>query len=124
MRDLLLQTKLPVATEKHVRDFRCPCRHCNGGRNKSLQVIWQHHVAVGREDLLHGYPRGGMWVEDVAYDDDIIENVATRDNAHDNFDVEYDIVENVDEDQGPPKLDEFHEVHRQSGSTKPRRCIA
>lgn len=121
--DLILQTELRVATEKHVRSFRCPCRDCKGGRRKSIQVIRQHHVAVGRDpalkksllggDPLHGYPRGGLWVEDVAYDDDIIENMATRDGADVNFDVEDDIIENVDEDQGPPQLDEFHEVHRQ-----------
>ena len=121
--DLILQTELRVATEKHVRSFRCPCQDCKGGHWKSIQVIRQHHEAMDRDpgltksllggDPLHGYPRGGMWVEDFTYDDDIIENMDTSDRADVNIDVEDDIGENVPEDQGPLQLDEFHEVQRQ-----------
>ena len=83
--DIILHTELRVATEKNVRAFRCPCKDCKGGRRKTIQVIQQHHAAVGRDPFLHksllggdppeGYPPGGMWVEDVHFDDDVVEDI-------------------------------------------------
>jgi len=65
-------------------------------------------VAVGRDpfltksllggDPLNGYPPDGMWVEDVAYDDDVIENMDTSNGAHFNIHVEDDVGENVLQD--------------------------
>jgi hypothetical protein len=125
--DLILHTELRVATEKNVRSFRCPCRDCKGGRRKSIQVIRQHHAAVGRDpflktsliggDPLEGYPASGIWVEDVAYDDDVV----VQDVSDDDINIA-DIVADVNtdnrssepgEDPEFPPLDEFHEVQRQ-----------
>ena len=104
-----------MATENNVHTFRCPCKDCKGGRRKSIQVIRQHHAAVGRDPFLHksllggdppeGYPAGGMWVEDVCCDNDVVENIPT-----DTFPVDVDA-----DSRGhpPPVLDEFHEVERQ-----------
>ena len=68
--DIILHTELRVATENNVHTFRCPCLDCKGGRRKSIQVIRQHHAAVGRDPFLQkslldgdppeGYPAGGI----------------------------------------------------------------
>jgi hypothetical protein len=81
--DLILHTKLRVATEQDIIAFRCPCRDCRGDRRKRIEVIRKHHAAVGPDpfliksmiggDPLEGYPPHGVWVEDVAYDNDIFE---------------------------------------------------
>ena len=83
--DMILHTELRVATEKNVHTFRCPCLDCKGGRRKTIQVIRQHHAAVGRDpmllksilggDPLEGYPSTGIWVEDVCCDNDVVENI-------------------------------------------------
>ena len=83
--DIILHTELQVATEKNMHAFRCPCKNCKGGRRKTIQVIWQHHAAVGRDpflqkvllggDPLEGYPLCGMCVEDVACDNDVVEDI-------------------------------------------------
>jgi hypothetical protein len=85
--DMILHTELRVATENNVHTFRCPCRECKGGRRKTIQVIRQHHAAVGRDPFLQksllggdppkGYPPGGMWVEDVCCDNDVVEDIQT-----------------------------------------------
>ena len=123
--DLILHTELRVATEKNIRGFRCPCRDCKGGYEKSIQVIRRHHEDVGRDpffkrsmlggDPPEGYPANGIWVDDVAYDDDhVVDNVAS--------DIEGDIlnIRNEDGDAGQGEqqrpsnpLDEHHEVQRQ-----------
>jgi hypothetical protein len=82
-------------------------------------VIRQHHAAVGRDpflkksllggDPLEGYPPLGIWVEDVACDNDAVED--TLQNGAGQH-VEADNVLGS-EDNGPPLLDEFHEVERQ-----------
>jgi hypothetical protein len=113
--DMILHTELRVATENNVHTFRCPCKDCKGGRRKSIQVIRQHHAAVGRDpflqksllggDPLEGYPPGGIWVEDVRCDGDVVENISPD-----------TLPEHVDADGDghlPPLLDEFHEVERQ-----------
>ena len=117
--DIILHMELRVATEKNVRAFRCPCKDCKGGRRKSIQVIRQHHATVGRDpflqksllggDPLEGYPPSGMWVEDVAFDNDVVEDIPQ------NTTPEHVEAENVDgnEEHAPPLLDEFHEVERQ-----------
>ena len=120
---IILHTELRVATEKNLRSFRCPCRDCKGGYQKTIQVIRRHHAAVGRDpfpdksllgrDSPQGYPPRGMWVEDIAYDNDVIENAPAdvADNM-DNVDTEDGALDLPEADPDPP-LDEYHEVHRQ-----------
>jgi len=122
--DLILQTELRVATALDVHAFRCPCRNCQGGHRKTIDVIQRHHVDVGRDPfLMHsmigrdpadGYPPRGLWVEDIAYNDDIIEQRSVGGP---------DMQEATSEDEAEPEvendavtdqpLDEFHEVQRQ-----------
>ena len=123
MADLILHTELRVATEKNVRSYRCPCWNCKGGHRKSIQVIHQHHSQAGRDpffkssllggDPLEGYPAGGMWVEDVAYDDDVVADVPEDINFN-TVDISAeggnDAARNEDID---PPLDEYHEVQQQ-----------
>lgn len=122
--DLILQTELRVATEKDVKAFRCPCRNCRGGRRKTVEVIRKHLVDVGRDpflnksmiggDPLDGYPSNGLWVEDIAYDNDIV--VTETVNEHGLMEANNPILEAVNEDANGgtnPVLDEYHEVHRQ-----------
>jgi len=82
--DLILLTELRVASVLEVRAFQCPCIDCHGGRRKTIDVIRRHHAAVGRDPFLmnsmiggdppKGYPLCGLWVEDVAYDNDVVED--------------------------------------------------
>jgi hypothetical protein len=112
--DMIFHTELRVATENNVHTFRCPCKDCKGGRRKTIQVIRQHHAAVGRDPFLHksllggdppeGYPPAGMWVEDVCCDNDVVEDILAD-----------TLPEHVDADGGghpPPLLDKFHELER------------
>lgn len=80
--DLILQTELRVATEHNIQSYPCPCKDCHGGRRKRIHVIREHYSLIGRDpfltksiiggDPLDGYPPRGIWVEDIAYDDDVI----------------------------------------------------
>ena len=107
-----------------MQSFRCPCCDCHGGRRKTIEVIRKHHTAVGRDpflmksmiggDPIDGYPSRGLWVEDLAYDDDIVD-------AHDNQ-VPHAVEGEQNEDNNfanqidgvvQPPLDEHHEVQRQ-----------
>ena len=117
--DMILHTELRVATENNVRAFRCPCKDCKGGRRKTIQVIRQHHAAVGRDPFLcksllggdppDGYPPEGMWVEDICCDDDVVEDIP-MDTTRQHVDADSG---GVGEHETPPLLDEFHEVERQ-----------
>lgn len=67
-------------------------------------------------DPLEGYPPSGIWIEDVAYDNDVVdaEDVhveMTDDVGNDGSGHNQDNDGNVMDDESP--LDEFHEVHRQ-----------
>ena len=83
--DLILQTELRVATELNLRRYPYPCRNFHGGRSRVIEVIWQHHATVGWDDFLtksmigrdplEGYPCTSIWVEDFAYDDDVVDAV-------------------------------------------------
>ena len=78
--DLILQTKLRVATQQNIQAYPCPCVNCHGGIRKSIVAIREHHTLVGRDrfltksviggDPLEGYPPRGIWVEDMPFDDD------------------------------------------------------
>ncbi len=62
-------------------------------------------------DPTNGYPEDGVWVDDIAYDDDVVEDVP---NIH--GDVLADVVEDVREghsvtDDGAP-LDANHDIQR------------
>ncbi len=121
--DIILYTELRVATEHNLRTFRCPCRDCKGGCEKTIRVIRRHHADVGRDPFLEksllggdppeGYPPQGLWIEDVAYDNDVIQN-ANSDVARDidNIGLDEDNLQQPGMDNNPP-LDQFHEVHRQ-----------
>jgi hypothetical protein len=113
--DIILHTELRVATENNVHQFRCPCKDCKGGRRKTIQVIRQHHAAVGRDPFLHksllggdppeGYPPDGIWVEDVCCDNDVAEDIRSdRGRQHEDGNIG---------GEPPLLLDEFHEVERQ-----------
>ena len=80
-------------------------------------------MAVGRDPYLSksmiggdppdGYPEDGIWVEDIAYDDDVVEDAPGNDGA----DVPADVAEDVP-GRGPvpadaTPLDEYHDVQRQ-----------
>ena len=81
--DLILQTELRVATKQNIQFYPCPCVNCHGGVRKPIHVIKQHHTSVGRDpfltksiiggDPVGGYPACGIWVDGMAYDDDIVE---------------------------------------------------
>ena len=83
-----------MAMENNVRAFRCPCKDCKGGQQKTIQVIRQHHAAVGRYpflqnpllggDPLEGCPSRERWVEDIACD--IPKNTALEHLEADNAD--------------------------------------
>jgi hypothetical protein len=118
--DLILQTELRVATEGNIQAYPCPCVNCHGGIRKTINVIREHHTSVGRDpfltksiiggDPLDGYPPQGMWVEDIPFDDDIVEpNIDVQGNTDDgeNF-KNSDSVGIAD-----VPLDQFHNVHRQ-----------
>jgi hypothetical protein len=127
--DLILQTELRVATELNLKKYPCPCKNCHGAQRRKIDVIRKHHNEVGRDDFLtksmiggdnvDGYPPNGIWVEDLAYDDDIIDaeanvedvNVPIEDNlggphvAHDNVGAVHP--------ESDPTLDAQHNVQRQ-----------
>lgn len=121
--DLILQTELRVATMQNITAYHCPCRNCHGGRRQRIGIIREHHASVGRDPFLtksiiggdppNGYPAEGIWVEDIAYDNDVVEDGPTL--AAD--DVVEDVVEDVPghdhntADATP--LDEYHDVQRQ-----------
>lgn len=80
-------------------------------------------MAVGRDPYLSksmiggdppdGYPEDGIWVEDIAYDDDVVEDAP----GNDGVDVPADVAEDVP-GRGPvpadaTPLDEYHDVQRQ-----------
>ena len=127
--DLILQTELRVATKLNLRRYLCPCRNCHGGRCRSIHVIRKHHVAVGRDpfltksllggDPLNGYPPNGLWVEDVAYDDDIIDvhadieedTAVIEDNVREAESLDADDVALSEEGDSP--IDGAHDVQRQ-----------
>ena len=81
--DLILQTELRVATKKNIMAYPCPCVNCHGGLRKPVNVIKEHHRSVGRDPFLTksiiggdpagGYPPSGIWVEDMPFDDDIVD---------------------------------------------------
>jgi hypothetical protein len=74
--------------------------NCHGGVRKSIPVIRQHHTSVGRDpfltksiiggDPVGGYPACGIWVDDVAYDDDIVE---ANPDAQSNADVDVNVAD-------------------------------
>ena len=131
--DLILQTELRVATEQNILAYPCLCKDCRGGRRKRIHVIRTHHTSVGRDpfltrsmiggDPIDGYPPYGVWVEDIAFDNDVIDvdpglvnnDVVGNDivadhvfgNAVDEVDCE-DVV-----DGAGTSLDEHHDVQRQ-----------
>ena len=124
--DLILQTELRVATEHNIQSYPCPCKDCHGGRRKRIHVIREHHSSVGRDpfltksiiggDPLDGYPPRGIWVEDIAYDDDVvhIDPLSVVDN--DAGTLRNDITEDTGaEPTGDSEsiLDQFHDVQRQ-----------
>ena len=121
--NLILQTELRVATKRNIQAFPCPCVNCHGALRKAINVIREHHTLVGRDPFLTksiiggdpagGYPASGIWVEDMAFDDDIVD-------ANTNIQGNVDVNENVGDVQGDgPRyntdmpLDQYHDVHRQ-----------
>lgn len=131
--DLILQTELRVATEKNILSYPCPCKDCHGGRRKRIHVIRSHHMSVGRDpfltssmiggDPIDGYPPHGIWVEDIAFDNDNIDvdSVLVNNDVLGNDSVAADVVGNVVDDAGGEdvdegvgaSLDEHHDVQRQ-----------
>ena len=117
--DIILHTELRVATDNNVCAFRCPCKDCKGGRRKTIQVIRQHHDAVSCDpflqksllgsDPLEGYPASGMWVEDIACDNYVVEDIPNN-TSHKHLGGDN---AGGGEEHAPPFLDEFHEVERQ-----------
>lgn len=118
--DLILHTELRVATEQDIHAFRCPCKDCRGGQRKRIEVIRKHHVAVGRDpfltksmiggDPLDGYPPHGVWVEDVAYDNDAVDADFTNvDAVHQDLHVDDTNLDEPTANTNDP-LDEYHEV--------------
>ena len=119
--DLILQTELRVATSQNIASYPCPCRDCRGSRRRRIHVIREHHRKVGRHPCLsfsmvggdppNGYPEEGMWVEDIAYDDDVVKDAP---NIADDVlpDVVGDVRErnHVAEDTTP--LDANHDIQR------------
>jgi hypothetical protein len=81
--DLILQTKLRVATERNIVAYPCPCVNCHRGLRKPIYVVREHHTSVGRDPFLtksiiggdppEGYPPEGIWVEDMSFDDDVVD---------------------------------------------------
>ena len=84
--DIILHSGLRVTTENNVHAFRFFCRDCKGRQRKTIEVIRQHHAAVGRDlflqkslvggDQPEGYPPHGLWFQDVACDDNVVENMS------------------------------------------------
>ena len=118
--DLILQTELRVATERNIQAYPCPCVNCHGGIRKTINVIREHHASVGRDpfltksiiggDPLEGYPPQGTWVEDIPFDDDIVDaNPDVQGNAEDG--ENFGNVDPISVADVP--LDQFHDVHRQ-----------
>lgn len=118
--DLILQTELRVATTQNIRAYPCPCRNCHGGRRKRIAVIRDHHASVGRDPFLtksiiggdppDGYPADGIWVEDIAYDNDVVDDGPIL-GAND---VVLDVVQDVPGHgriaDDVTLLDEYHDV--------------
>jgi hypothetical protein len=127
--DLILQTELRVATELNLRKYPCPCKNCHGAQRKKIDVIRKHHSEVGRDDFLtksmiggdpaDGYPPNGIWVEDLAYDDDVID--AEADIQHVEVPVDHEdgvqdvVLDNGRDAEEDPEatLDAQHNVQRQ-----------
>jgi hypothetical protein len=118
--DLILQTELRVATEGNIQAYPCPCVNCHGGIRKTINVIREHHTSVGQDpfltksiiggDPLEGYPPQGMWVEDIPFDDDIVEpNIDVQGNADDGVPFKNSDPDGI----ADVPLDQFHDVHRQ-----------
>ena len=82
--DLILQTELRVATKQNIWAYPCPCQNCHKGLCKSINVIREHHTLVGRDPSLtksiiggdpsEGYPPRRIRVEDMSFDDDIVDD--------------------------------------------------
>lgn len=114
-----------MATERNILAFPCPCKDCHSAQRKSIDIIRKHHVEVGRDTILtKSMIRGihpkvflfllGIWVEDVAYDnDDIIdaEEVDVQQHPPDNGVPGIAATTTYVDDT--PSLDEYHDVHRQ-----------
>ena len=134
--DLILQTELRVATEQNILAYPCPCKDCHGGRRKRIQVIRTHHTSVGRDpfltrsmiggDPVDGYPPNGVWVEDIAFDNDVIDvdpdpvsndvvgNAVGDAERNDVVGNAVGDAEREDLDDGAgTSLDEHHDVQRQ-----------
>jgi len=122
--DIILQTELHVATAQEVHAFKCPCTNCHGSRRKTINVIRRHHAEVGKDLFLmhsmiggdppNGYPPRGLWVPDIAYDDDVVEEDPLRTpNAEDTVAHNETLPEIESEPATDGPLDEYHEVQRQ-----------
>lgn len=121
--DLILQTELRVATTENLTMYPCPCRTCRGGIRKRISVIREHHALVGRDPHLtksiiggdppDGYPADGLWVQDVAYDDDVVDDQRVGGAENVVPDVVEDIPEHEQHPADTPALDEYHDVQRQ-----------
>ena len=80
---LILQTEIWVATERNIMAYPYPCFNCHKGMRKLMGVVKEHHTSVGRDPFLtksiiggdppDRYPPDGIWVEDMSFDDDIVD---------------------------------------------------
>lgn len=62
-------------------------------------------------DPPNGYPHRGLWVEDVAFDDNVVVDEASKTSTeNDATNIEY---ENDEGGKQPPALDDYHDVQRQ-----------
>lgn len=121
--DLILQTELRVATMQNITAFYCPCQNCHGGRRQQIPVIREHLAAIGRDPFLtksiiggdpaDGYPADGIWVEDIAYDNDVVHDGENADADDILEDVVHDVPRQDDVNEDAIPLDEFHDVQRQ-----------
>ena len=86
-------------------------------------MIREHHTSVGRDPFLtksiigsnppEGYPPRGIWVEDMSFDDDIVDdnpNVVGNDVVGDNV---ADIQREDSFGNAYTPLDQYHDVQRQ-----------
>lgn len=80
--DLILQKKLQEAMTQNITAY--PCSNCDGGWRNQLDVIREYFVVVDRDHYLmkfiiggnplDGYPLHGNCVEDITFDNDVVDD--------------------------------------------------
>ena len=118
--DLILQTELRVATENNIQAYPCPCMNCHRGLRKPIYVVREHHTVVGRHPFLtksiiggdppEGYPPGGILVDDMLFDDDIVD---ANPDVQGNGEVRENVQSSDPLGSVERPLDQYHDVHMQ-----------